>query len=81
MSTSGHAQRVRSAVSSLPEIMEPGRPHRGRGLAVPRSHEDVGFAPVRDIERVCQSRAGRWRRAHVPDQESRCIFCDQEDPR
>ena len=40
--------------------------------------EDGVFAPVPKKEQVCFSRAGRWRKAHEWDRDSRCVWCDRE---
>lgn len=57
------------------EALEQIRPRRDR-LPIPRTAEDVGFAPVRFWERVCLSRAGRWRAAHQADKDGVCCLCD-----
>lgn len=76
MSTRTHAERVRGAAMSLPETA-PATIGRRRNVHTgpPRSHEDVGFAPVKPEDRVCRSRAGRWRAAHAYDADGTCLFC------
>jgi len=52
----------------VPERCRPARP-------IPRSPEDVGFAPFAG---ACRSRAGRWRTVHERDRDGRCVWCDSE---
>lgn len=42
--------------------------------------EDGTFAPPRPPF-ICRSRAGRWRREHMPDREGVCLLCDKRLPR
>jgi len=81
MGAGSHAERVRSAVTGLPELLVPIPGRRNVHAGVPRSHEQVGFAPVPLVAQVCQSRAGRWRSAHLLDSDARCVFCDSVAPR
>jgi hypothetical protein len=69
-----HARRVRGAILSLPETLAAGPANRVNRRVIPRTDDEVGFAPCREIERVCLSRAGRWRRAHVLDKDGTCIY-------
>jgi hypothetical protein len=72
-----YASKTHASVLNLPEILEPGRPQRGqKGRSIPRTEEVVGWAPTREIERVCQSREGKWRRAHEWDRDAVCCYCD-----
>ena len=63
---------------SLDSQIEP-YPHRLNGTVrnggrrVPRSPEEVGFAPS---EGECVSRAGRTRKDHARDKDGRCVYCD-----
>jgi hypothetical protein len=71
-----HARRVRGAILSLPETLAAGPVNRVNRRVIPRTDEIVGWAPTREIERVCQSREGRWRRAHEWDRDDTCCYCD-----
>ena len=61
----------------LAEEVVPARPSRSAKVSIPRSESDVGFAPVPDYARVCESREGRWRPAHAPEKDGTCVFCDE----
>lgn len=50
-------------------------PDRSSRRAIPRSKEEVGFAPA--PEHVCRSLAGRWRKEHEPDRDGVCFWCDK----
>jgi hypothetical protein len=73
---------AKTTTANLPEHLQSADGRRvaraSTRLAIPRTDEDEGWAPVREIERVCRDRAGRWRRSHEWDKDSRCLYCPAE---
>ena len=55
------------------------RPGSTESWGIPRNGEDVGFAWVPPVWRVCLSRAGRWRKAHEWDADGVCVFCSRRE--